>query len=387
MTVSLGSGWPARAQRLADELRDRGDITDDRWHAAVATTPRHLLVPEAYEQDSAGGWIPIDMASERGLDLAYSPTTLVTTFLERAGYQDTVSSSTKPDLIVRMLETFGVEDGARFLAVGFGSGYTTALVSHRLGEKNVFAVDIDEELVEAGRERLSALGLHPTVAARDGAGGFPEHAPYDRIMATCSVPAVPWAWAKQLTPGGKVLVDFKIAMNAGNLALLTRYPDRLEGRFTSRWASFMTMRHHNQSDPAPRVSITEHETTTRPTRTPPNPWWENRIVWLLAHLYGLPRGLRLGMKLHPNSHKPTAGTVTAPDGSFAQVSLEPIGDGEWEITEGGPTPIWSAVEAAHRKWQDMGQPDWSRFGLTVTPTSHWVWLDDPEAAHRWLIQT
>ncbi|MGH3874893.1 MAG: hypothetical protein ACRDSR_25890, partial [Pseudonocardiaceae bacterium] len=49
----------------------------------------------------------------------------------------------------------------------------------------------------AGRYRVP-----PPLAARDGIDGWPEHAPYDRIIATCSVRHIPWAWAQQLTVGG-----------------------------------------------------------------------------------------------------------------------------------------------------------------------------------------
>ncbi|MGH3549916.1 MAG: hypothetical protein ACRDQU_17765 [Pseudonocardiaceae bacterium] len=58
------------------------------------------------------------------------------------------------------------------------------------------------------RVGTAAAGRHraPTqLTAQDGIEGWPDHAPYDRIIATCSVPRVPWAWAKQLTPGGKLL--------------------------------------------------------------------------------------------------------------------------------------------------------------------------------------
>jgi protein-L-isoaspartate O-methyltransferase len=56
------------------------------------------------------------------------------------------------------------------------------------------------------------------------------HAPFDRIIATCPVPTVPWAWAEQLREGGLVLVD----LEPGNLVLLTRHADRLEGPFLGR---------------------------------------------------------------------------------------------------------------------------------------------------------
>ncbi len=107
----------------------------------------------------------------------------------------------------------------------------------------MFSVDVRADLVELARERLAAVGYRPTLSVVDGSAGLAEHAPYDRIIATCSVPAVPRPWAEQLVAGGLILVDLKLATSAGNLVRLRRLGDRLEGRFTARWAAFMAMRH------------------------------------------------------------------------------------------------------------------------------------------------
>jgi protein-L-isoaspartate O-methyltransferase len=88
-----------------------------------------------------------------------------------------VSSSTKPDLMLRMLETLDVRDGHRVLEIGTGTGYNAALLSHRVGDHNVYSVDVDAELVRLARERLAGAGYRPTLAAIDGEGGLPEHAP------------------------------------------------------------------------------------------------------------------------------------------------------------------------------------------------------------------
>jgi protein-L-isoaspartate O-methyltransferase len=163
------------------------------------------------------------------LEAVYQNAPLVTALATTTdGHQVTVSSSTKPGLMIRMLETLDIREGHRVLEIGTGTGYNAGLLSHRLGATQVFSVDIGTDLVTTARERLSALGRTPTLAAADG---LPQHGPYDRIIATCSVPAIPWAWAEQLHPGALLLVDLKPAIHAGNLVLLKRYADRLEGRF------------------------------------------------------------------------------------------------------------------------------------------------------------
>ncbi|QYN32955.1 methyltransferase domain-containing protein [Pseudonocardia sp. DSM 110487] len=75
-----------------------------------------------------------------------------------------------------------------------GTGYNAALLCHRLGSEAVTSIDIDPELVDAARETLMSVGFTPTLVAGDGADGVPERAPFDRILATCAVPAVPGAW-------------------------------------------------------------------------------------------------------------------------------------------------------------------------------------------------
>ena len=380
--TTLDVAWESRAQVLADELEARGDLTDPAWKAAVAATPRHVLVPVAYEQRSNGEWCQFDVTSPSGLDRVYSTTTLVTALACRGTHYEGISSSTKPDLVVRMLEALDVHDGHKVLEIGTGTGYNAALLVHRLGDERVFSVDLDAEIVDPARERLASIGLHPTLVARDGVEGLPEHAPFDRIVATCSVPAVPGAWREQLVDGGLLLVDIKLNTNAGNLALLRRDGDQLSGWFTDRWAAFMAMRHHRERPRALPAPI-ERGGRTRFTLAPPNPWEHNRVVWFLAHLMGLPEGVRFGVRFDPDTRQPTAGTITAPDGSHAFVMLEPTPEGAWSVTESGPTPLWRAVEEAHRVWRAAGEPGWSRLGVTVTPSGQWVWIDDPHGEHRW----
>lgn len=384
MTTHLDSGWAPRAQRLADLLAAQGDLRDPAWKNAVAAVPRHALVPDTYRQGDTGTWQLVDLTSSAGLDLVYSPTTLVTALVDRGTHQESLSSSTKPDLMLRMLDVLDIHDGHKVLEIGTGTGYNAALLSHRLGEDLVFSVDIDDELVDSARCRLDAIGFRPTLATADGAAGLPQHAPYDRIIVTCSVPTVPWAWAEQLSPGGKVLVDVKVASNAGNLALLHRYPDRLEGHFTNRWASFMTMRHHHGDAPEPRQprsGLTRRRTTT----TPPNPWYDNRVGWLLAQFHGLPTQIQIGMQLNPDTRQPTASLLSTPDGAWAAVSLT-SNEGHHDVVEGGPTALWEHVEDAHRVWLEHDQPDWPRLGLTITPNHQHLWIDTPDGT-SWPLPT
>lgn len=81
------------------------------------------------------------------------------------------------------------------------------LLSHQLGGQHVFSVDIEPTLIQLARQRLAKIGYHPTLVIADGANGLPDHAPYDRIIATCSVPAVPGSWVEQTREEGLILAD------------------------------------------------------------------------------------------------------------------------------------------------------------------------------------
>ena len=108
-----------------------------------------------------------------------------------------------PKLEARVLQELSVRRTDRVLEVGTGSGYLTALLSHRAS--HVFSVEIDPRLAEFGRSNLERHGAeHVTLELGDAARGWPNHAPYDVIVLTGSTPLVPRAFAEQLAPGGRL---------------------------------------------------------------------------------------------------------------------------------------------------------------------------------------
>lgn len=390
MTV-LAQEWVSRARRLADDLVDAGKLWSAEWYAAVCAVPRHELVPDVYQQDRRESydatWRRLDTSTDQGrrewLDQVYSNTVLVTALIQSAGVTRSRSSSSTPGLMTRMLEILDVRDEERVLEIGTGTGYNAALLAHRLGETNVFSVDIEPDLVELARQRLNRIGCHPTLVTANGAAGLPDYAPFDRIIATCSVPAVPWAWVQQARPGGVILTDIKTAVGAGSLVRLTRYDDCAEGRFDSTYAAFMSLRHQptdqavGQSRPRRQAGATpQRRTTTLDPRAP----WTSLVVWFLA-VFTLGPGVSLGYGRFQDG-QPTVTSITAGDGSWAEVKLA-ADQGVHQVTEGGPRPVWRIVEDAHALWVRLGQPGWDRFGLTVTEDHQDVWFDSPTSTHRW----
>ncbi|TCP54876.1 protein-L-isoaspartate(D-aspartate) O-methyltransferase [Tamaricihabitans halophyticus] len=377
--------WEPHARQLMHEVATSGAVYDRRWKLALRETPRHQFVPSIFTQRGNGSWVETTSEDPGWLAKAYRNDALVTKLATTpAGDPITVSSSTKPGLMMRMLEALEVRDGQRVLEIGTGTGYNAALLCHRLGAAQVFSVDIGQDLVHAASARLAALGYEPTLVTGDGAGGMPEHAPFDRIIATCSVPAIPDAWQQQVRQGGIILADLKLSENAGNLVLLRRTVNGLHGRFLPRWAGFMAMR---AADIAPTWTASapaEAETTESTTELEPYPW-TMLVPWFLANI-GYAEPVRFGMRGFV-AGKPQWTYLESAGGSWARVRINADNGGRRTVVQGGPRRLWDVLEAEHQHWTRLGRPDWSRFGLTVTPEGeHTVWLDNPERPQTWPLQ-
>lgn len=163
--------------QLSSAQIDR-DRLDRRVLAAMAEVPRHNFVPpELRHLAYADGPLPI-------------------------GCDKTVS---QPFMVALMTDLLDIEPGEKVLEVGTGLGYHAAILAG-LAE-TVFTVEIHEELAREGRARLDALG-YENIAFKigDGAQGWPEHAPFDRILVAAAPELLPPALIQQLRPGGRMVV-------------------------------------------------------------------------------------------------------------------------------------------------------------------------------------
>lgn len=369
-----GPPWRPRAAALVEQLVGAGALRSPRWRAAFREVPRHRLVPLYYVPEN-GTWREVRTMTPQGMDAVYSNTALFT-------LPGGISSSSMPGLMARMLEALDASDGHDVLEIGTGAGYNAALLSHGLGSEHVSSVDVEPALLDLARSRLGALGYHPYLAAVDGLFGLPERAPFDRLIATCAVPLVPFAWVEQTREGGALLVDLKIAESAGNLVFLVRRPDgRAEGRFLRRWGGFMPLR----SGPPPvRRPIRRDPTNARVRTTTldlPRPW-ENLVFWFFAHLVAGPIAMH-GQVRDETTGQPGDAFLAADDGSWCEVGRHSGPGAIREVREGGPRRLWMAVEDAHAQWTALGEPAWERFGVTVSGEQQVVWLDDPDGPNRW----
>jgi SAM-dependent methyltransferase len=286
--------------------------------------------------------------------------------------------------MVSMLATLDVQDDHQVLEIGTGTGYNAALLSGRVGDRNVTSVDIRATLVQTARLRLAEHGLRPYLSARTGEQGMPERAPFDRIIATCSVARIPDAWVQQARPGGLILANVSGPLMPGALALLSVINHHTAmGPFQPGFAAFMPLRAHPSPPftPPPAPPLTDDNGT-------------ESVSWLSPHpLHPIGGSSRWGFFVQtvlPGLHArraylhndDLATKLSTPDGSWALISHTSHHD-SYRTIQGGPRRLWDILETAHQHWVKLGEPGWERFGLTVTPDSQWIWLDTPDSEHRW----
>ncbi|MFC7074463.1 protein-L-isoaspartate O-methyltransferase [Halovenus rubra] len=114
-----------------------------------------------------------------------------------------------PSTVGRLFELLDPSESDSVLVVGTGVGYTTAVAAEIVGSQNVQAIDINRKLVYEARSNLSAAGYDGVlVDCRDGADGFPEYAPYDRILVEAAAANPPQALLDQLTDDGFLVMPY-----------------------------------------------------------------------------------------------------------------------------------------------------------------------------------
>lgn len=118
------------------------------------------------------------------------------------GYEKTVS---QPFIVALMTDLLAPEAGDVVLEVGAGAGYQAAILAELA--KRVYTVDIIEELAQGAERRLKRLGYENVeVGIVNGYYGWPEHAPYDRIMVTAASDLIPPPLLAQLKRGGRMVI-------------------------------------------------------------------------------------------------------------------------------------------------------------------------------------
>ncbi len=127
------------------------------------------------------------------------------------------------------------------LEIGTGTGYNAALLAHRLGAGNVASIEIDPQVAQQARANLAKADRDVTVSTGDGAAGYPPRAPYDRLIATCSVETIPWPWVEQIRPSGVIVTPWGPPIANDHLLRLEVGQDSALGTIVGS-AGFMRLR-------------------------------------------------------------------------------------------------------------------------------------------------
>ncbi len=167
------------ARRMVQTQLLARNISDPAVLGVMEAIPRHLFIPEAT------------------IEQAYSDHALPT-----AGGQ-TIS---QPYIVARMTELLAVRPGQRVLEVGTGSGYQTAILA-RLGA-HIVTIERSPELAGLAEAVLAEVcpGAAIQMVVADGTLGYPDKAPYDRILVTAAAPHIPKAHKHQLADPGRLVI-------------------------------------------------------------------------------------------------------------------------------------------------------------------------------------
>jgi protein-L-isoaspartate(D-aspartate) O-methyltransferase len=170
-------GFEKKRQQLLESLRNAG-IRDNRVLHVMAAIPREFFVDEtqytlAYDDRA----LPIDMGQ----------------------------SISQPLMVATMTQALQLRGEERVLEIGTGSGYQTAILACLAGY--VYSVERIQQLACRALKRMSNLGLeNVSIYIGDGSLGWPEQAPYDRIIVTAAAPEVPARLFNQLVSWGMMVI-------------------------------------------------------------------------------------------------------------------------------------------------------------------------------------
>lgn len=188
-----------RERMVRDQIEARG-VTDERVLAAMRELPRHVFVEEALAYKAySDGPLPI-------------------------GEGQTIS---QPYIVALMSELLQVEPGMRVLEIGTGSGYQAAVLAHMGAE--VYTVERIKKLFHAARKRFMDMRMFSVkLKLDDGTLGWPEEAPFDRIIVTAGGPEVPGPLVDQLADPGRMLIPVGASRRSQTLVLV----EKKDGRIT-----------------------------------------------------------------------------------------------------------------------------------------------------------
>jgi protein-L-isoaspartate(D-aspartate) O-methyltransferase len=207
---------------LTDRLCASGTITSPAVEAALRTVPRHRFLTEA----------PTERAyADRAVTIKW----------DRSGVP--ISSASQPSMVAQMLEQLEAGDGDQVLEIGTATGYNAALLAHLVGPSGlVVTIEIEADLADRARQSLAETGYPQVKVVRgDGHVGFPECAPYGRIVVTAGAREVAPAWIDQLAEGGRMVVPL-VNVHGDGMAVLFEMREGVLDARSGRPCGFVPLR-------------------------------------------------------------------------------------------------------------------------------------------------
>jgi protein-L-isoaspartate(D-aspartate) O-methyltransferase len=373
---------PTSLAELVEGLAADG-VLSEPWREAFLAVPREVFIPEVIWRYDGDDLVPLRRGDEpqEWLRRAYGPRYVVTQVDDGspAGHEGrgrvATSSASRPDIVALMLDAGRVEPGMRVLEIGTGTGYTAALLAHRLGARNVTSIEVDPDLAARARAALATAGYGDlTVITGDGAQGYPAGVPFDRVLSTVAAPRVPYPWVAQTRPGGLVVSPWSSAYDpAGLLSLTVGESGTATGGLVNTSISFMPLREQRTA----RAVIAD---VVRETDTP-------ELSHTGLHACHLCNDqdvcLAIGLQV-PSCHweyTPAGGDddrwcvwFLDPDSrSWARFDYQP-NIRQWPVHQFGPRRLWDEVTAAYHKWQQASRPGVEHWRFTITPDAQHVEL-------------
>ncbi|MFR9726041.1 ATP-grasp peptide maturase system methyltransferase [Streptomyces sp. MS19] len=356
--------------QLARTLDEGGSLRTKPWREAVEAVPRHEFLRggffERIDGDGPTAWTPVMSDDPQWMARCYEDVSLVTQIagtivpgdLRGRIMRAPTSSSTLPGLVVRMWEDLQVEDGDRVLEVGTGTGYSTALGCHRLGDELITSIEIDPGVSGRAGTALARVGFHPDLIVGDGLAGHGEGAPYDRVIATCGLVSIPHDWIRQTRPGGIIVATLGGWMYASELARLTVGEDgTASGPFLGGRISFMLARPQAPPPLGLLPDMSEGEERVAALGAEVINDWDTRFVAQIA----APGAQRISLDRDGRTEHVL---IDVDEGSWA--ALTETG-GRWTVRQGGPARIWDDIETHVFLWRADGAPTLDKFEITITP--------------------
>ncbi|MFJ6318092.1 methyltransferase domain-containing protein [Streptomyces californicus] len=370
---------------LASALVASGALRSD-WLTTFNAVPRGMFVPDRIWPGIADGTRQNPVVDrvrdpDAWLRAVYSDIPLTTQWDDGSHSGDGLgempsSSSSQPHMVFSMLADLDVTDGNRVLEIGTGTGWNAGLLAHRLGGGNVVSIEFDPDVAEQAGENQRNAGLCPLVIVGDGRLGYAGGAPYDRVIATCSVGEVPRAWVAQTLAGGLIVAPWGTLYGGEAIVRLTVDGGTASGRFT-RSSAFMRLRQQRPDLPRHDVYLKGREwpadgigSTTTLSPAEVGGWLEQFAIGLQ-----MPGAFWTVERYDDGTY--TLWTYSTDTLSWASADHEPGADA-FHVVQSGPRRLWDETEAAYAWWDRQGRPGFDRFGLTVDSDGERAWLDSPD---------